>query len=297
MEFRNKIGLGAVQFGLDYGISNPQGMTPISQVSSIMKFALKSGINLIDTAPSYGESEVVIGKTKSITDTYKIVTKINPISEIVICDATLAKIEHDFYTSLVRLKAKNIYGLLFHDANDLRKKGIDKVFNFLLDLKKQKLISKIGISIYDESQINFALTRFQIDLVQLPINVFDQRLHRSGILNKLFDENIEVHARSAFMQGLMFMDVKDVPSKLSLFKPKIRKLRKFSHETGQTIPQIALSYLLRLSEINYVLVGCNSSRQLKEIINCSDNTRYLPDDFLGEISINDTELLNPSKWA
>lgn len=297
LDFQNKIGLGTVQFGLDYGISNAGGMTPISQVSEILKFAAKSGVNLIDTAPSYGQSEAVIGRSMQISHTYKIVTKINPLSRVVVDSETLSNIEHDFYSSLVRLKTDNIYGLLFHNANDLRKKGIDKVFNFLLSLKQQGLIKKIGISIYDEDQIDYVLARFKIDLIQVPINLFDQRLHRSGVLKKLFDKNIEVHARSTFMQGLMFMDAEDIPSNLSLFKPKVERLQKFAYDTQQTIPQIALSYLVCQSEINNVLIGCNSLQQLKQIMNCCKKIRNVPNKFLHELSVGDSNLLNPTNWA
>ena len=296
VDLRHKIGLGTVQFGLDYGISNSVGMTPISQVKKILRYASGSGVNLIDTAPSYGQSEATIGQCLKVAHNYKIVTKINPLNQIVIDNEVVTKIGNDFYKSLTRLQVKSIYGLLFHNTDDLRKEGIDKVFEFLHTLKQQKYIEKIGVSVYEEDQIRYVLDRFELDLIQVPINIFDQRLHRSGVLKTLSELKVEIHSRSAFMQGIMFMDPKEIPNDLKVFKPKVERLNEFALDSQQTIAQIALNYLICQPEINNVLIGCNNLQQLKQIMECCKSVRNLPNNLLNELSIRESKMLNPTNW-
>ena len=78
-------------------------------------------------------------------------------------------------------------------------------------LKQQGLVKKIGVSVYNNQQIDYVLDNFSIDLIQLPINILDQRLINDESLVKLKKHNVEIHARSALLQGLLLMSINTIP--------------------------------------------------------------------------------------
>ena len=53
----NKLGLGTVQFGQAYGVSNARGQVPKADVAAILERAGKAGVRVLDTAANYGEAE------------------------------------------------------------------------------------------------------------------------------------------------------------------------------------------------------------------------------------------------
>lgn len=68
-----RIALGTAQFGLDYGISNLGGQTSHSELQAILELASESGIDCLDTAIGYGNSEENLGRAG--VDSFKVVTK------------------------------------------------------------------------------------------------------------------------------------------------------------------------------------------------------------------------------
>ena len=71
-----KLGLGTVQFGMNYGMSNLRGRTPPAEVDHILRLAADNGVQVLDTAAVYGDSEVVLGKLLAPDHDFRIVTKI-----------------------------------------------------------------------------------------------------------------------------------------------------------------------------------------------------------------------------
>ena len=57
----NKLAIGTANFGMEYGFSNSRGKLNRETVSQVLDFAWSNGIDTIDTAKGYGESETVIG--------------------------------------------------------------------------------------------------------------------------------------------------------------------------------------------------------------------------------------------
>ena len=53
---------------------------------------------------------------------------------------------------------------------------------------------------------------YDLDIIQIPFNIFDRRLLESGMIDILHDQGIEIHSRSVFLQGLLLMSEKDRPS-------------------------------------------------------------------------------------
>ncbi|MEO1942977.1 MAG: aldo/keto reductase [Candidatus Thioglobus sp.] len=288
----SKIALGTVQFGVDYGISSIDGQVQPKEVESILNYAYAKGINLLDTAPAYGDSEQVLGKIN--VNNFKIITKTRHFDNSEITSNDLELLNQDFSKSLVNLKQDSVYGVLVHNADDLLKSGSEKILDQLQVLKQEKKIEKIGVSIYDYYQLQAILENFDIDLVQLPFNILDRRLIDNGMLSILKNKGIEVHARSIFLQGLLLMSEKNRPDKFKRWSILWKIWREWLNDNKITALEATTRYAVSISEISKVLVGVDTVDQLKEIVVASSGV--LPD-IPPEMFTNDVDLLNPSNWG
>ena len=142
-----KMALGTVQFGRDYGISNNRGQMSEFEVAQILSRAKSAEICLFDTAPAYGDSQVLLGKYLP-KDGVKITTKIDAISENVITRDSIKRCDERLTQSLAELKRPNVYGLLVHHAGDLLKPGSDYLYQWLIDIKGKNYVENIGVSVY-----------------------------------------------------------------------------------------------------------------------------------------------------
>ena len=180
-----KIGLGTVQFGLDYGVSNKEGKTAPDEVGRILKAAADRGVRVIDTAALYGSSEEALGSALPTGHRFDIVTKTRSFKKDSITPDDARILEEGFGASLSKLRSRSVYGLLLHDCDDLLAKGGGLLMAKMQGFKERGLVKKIGVSVYTASQIDRVMARFSIDIIQLPLSVFDQRLIQSGHLSRL----------------------------------------------------------------------------------------------------------------
>lgn len=290
-----KLGLGTVQFGLDYGVANSSGMTPRSEVDRILGIADDNGIRILDTAAMYGKSEAVLGITLPRQHEFKIVTKTPSFRTNRITSHQAKQLRTAFDESLQRLGQDRLYGLLLHHADDLCAPGGDLLFEEMRRLSAAGLVEKIGVSVYTAEQIDSVLTNIVPDLVQLPVNILDQRLIQGGYLSKLKNLGVEIHARSVFLQGLLLMDPAALPGPLIALLPHIKQLETFLEERGLTRLQGALMFAAQQPEIDIILVGVCSGDQLIGILTA---IRALPDDSIDmtRFALSDERYLNPSQW-
>ena len=296
----NNLVLGTAQLGLDYGIANKEGRPSEKEAFGIMKYAAENGINYFDTAYSYGNSETTIGKFLNTYEAYK--NKINIITKM----PSLKKeklneknINNRFFESLNRVGQKSIYCYMVHDFNDIRN-NCDEIGKVFLKLKENNYIKKIGVSIYDKSQIKFLLKNFDFDLIQIPINIFDQRLLMDDILVDLKKRDIEIYARSVFLQGLIFLDRNNLPSKFKSIKKQFEKLNEISLKYNLSKEEIALLFVNTINEIDKIVIGVEKISQLRrnvKILSKSESfnekkTLINFEDFF----IEDTNITEPRKW-
>ena len=288
----SKIALGTVQFGIDYGINSENGQVRPEEVRCILNYAHLQNIDLLDTAPAYGNSEKVLGEAN--VQNFKVVTKTRHFDNAEISNDDIDLLKKDFSCSLVDLRQESFYGVLVHDANDLLKPGSKKLFDQLESLKQAEKIKKIGVSIYDNKQLQSILENFDIDIVQLPFNILDKRLIDSGMLVKLQNRGIEVHARSVFLQGLLLMSNQDRPRKFHRWNALWKTWHEWLNDNQITALEATIRHAVSMPEISKVLVGVDTADQLKEIfIGSSGIFPNIPD----ELFTNDTNLLNPSNWG
>lgn len=290
-----RLGLGTVQFGLDYGISNMHGKPSLSEVKQILHDAEHMGLNILDTAAFYGNSEEVLGEVLNGSTAFGIITKTPPFKCERMTNDHAWKLKETFAQSLQKLRADSVYGLLIHHTDDLLAADGERLMDAMLELKAHGLVSKIGVSIYNGQQIERVLERYCIDLIQVPINVFDQRLVDGGQLAWLKREGVEVHARSIFLQGLLLMRPQAVSS---FFKPLEETLQKYHaalQVSNLTPLQGALAYVKSLEMIDCVVVGVTTAQELQQIVDAHRNVpARLP--IWREFSCNDEQMINPAMW-
>lgn len=289
-----KVGLGAVQFGMDYGVSNRTGKTPAAEVAAILDTARKLGVNVIDTASLYGDSEAILGQAMPEASQFDIVTKTPQFAKPSLTESEAQVLEDAFHTSLLKLRRHSVYGLLIHRADDLLVPGGDLLMKRMLALKQKGLVRKVGVSVYSGRQIDELLERYSIDLIQLPISVFDQRLLQSGHLGKLKQAGVEIHARSVFLQGLLLMEPDEIPDYFSAVRGKIENYRQFNLARGLLPLQVALGFVSGLPEIDRLICGVNNHQQLEEIC-AAAQTRIRREDY-AEFAIADEAVVNPALW-
>ena len=288
----SKIAIGTVQFGTNYGVSNKSGVTPVTEVKKIINLAQENNIKYFDTAPVYGESEQVLGKC--LNNYGEIITKTISIKNKVISEADIVNIRSEFNRSLKRIKRDSVYALLVHNSNDLTKKGSERLHDELCSLKDEGKIKKIGLSAYTSDDVDSVISRYEIDLIQLPVNLFDQRLIHNGYLKSISEKGIEIHARSVFLQGLLLMPLNSIPAYFNKYKKQLDNYRQCAKQCGLTLLQASFGFVHSLKQINNLIVGVTNSNELKEIVLASNENIEFEQFF--DLAIADPQLINPSLW-
>jgi len=287
-----KIGLGTVQFGLDYGISNKSGKTTPDEVVNILETAMRNGIRVIDTAALYGESERVLGQALPEKHSFDVITKTPRFTETGNAERA-HMLEQAFQRSLQHLHAASVYGLLIHHADDLIGDSGMQLMNRMKELKQKGLVKKIGVSAYTAEQIDRVMENFTIDLIQLPVNVLDQRLLVSGHLARLKAAGIEVHARSAFLQGLLLMEPASVPPYFDPIRQHLVRYHDKVRQLGLTSVQAALGFVTGLNEVDAVICGVTTHQQLNEVCAGANPCRA---GLFAEFALSEEGMVNPSLW-
>jgi len=289
-----KIVLGTVQFGMAYGVNNPHGKPSMNEVESILDYAYKAGVEIVDTAEAYGDAHERIGAYHNGSENrLEVITKLNFSDEDKNADVTVTERINNM---LDQLLVDSLYSVMFHSFADLTEyyHRCDREFKVLLDSGKVK---KIGVSLYTNNELEQALTHDLISLVQLPFNLLDNINLRGKALEMAKQKDVEVHTRSAFLQGLFFKDVAELGNSLSSLIDPLNRIKGLAENYGLSIGQLALAYVIAQEQIDKVLIGVDNLAQLKQDLHYADT--LLPADVMEEISnveVVDPRLLNPNNW-
>jgi len=287
-KYAKKLAIGTVQFGLDYGISNPKGIVKPKEVAAILRQASKAGIDMLDTAIAYGESEVSIGNAMATTD-----TKFDIISKIPL-DAEREDLHVIVERSLKRLHKKHIKAFLTHGFSLYQQKGIRES---LRKIKNEGLISQVGVSVYYPREIKWLFdNNIDFDIVQLPYSIFDRRFEPFFPILK--ENKVEIHVRSVFLQGLFFMNPNSLPQRFDAVKDNLTALRQLSTDIEIPLQAILLNFALMKKEIDKVVIGVTNTVELKENINAINYLeKLIPlSKELKAFAITNENILLPINW-
>jgi len=282
-----KLVIGSAQLGMNYGLFNNKKINR-KEFKKIEKLVLSSKINFIDTATSYGNSEKIIGNSK--LKKLHIITKIKlPSKKNIHIRNWISK---EISRSLVKLKINKIYGVLIHNYKDLLGKNGKDYLLSLQELKRKKIIRKIGISVYNPQEIKSIWKFWKPDLIQAPFNPLDNRILDSGWINILKKFKVKIFVRSIFLQGLLINESSSfVINKNS--KILLNKFRNWCFKNNVSLLQACLHFIKQFKKIDYLVVGFNNYNQLKEIIDVFKKKQInIPKKFFTK-KIN---LIDPRKW-
>ena len=287
----SKLILGTVQFGLDYGVNNTTGKPSKVNIKSILDSAFNSGIQLLDTAEAYGDSQNKIGEYhNNSTNKFNVITKFS--SNV---DGFSLNIIERVYNNLKILNVDKLYCYMFHSFNDFNK-YFEKYRKDLLILKRDGIINNIGVSLYSNDEFESVLEFDEITLIQLPFNLLDNNNKRGNILKKAKAKRIEIHTRSVFLQGLFFKNTSNLSIKIKPLRPYLNLLNDLCDEEYK-MNDLALNYVCNQNNIDKVLIGVDDVHQLESnILSEKKNIEKELIENIEAINVKETKILNPSNW-
>ena len=288
MSTAQKLGLGTVQFGQAYGVSNARGRVPPREVTAILDRAAAAGISVLDTAAAYGESETVLGGLCAHTQPFRMVTKTLPLSH------GLARVVERARQSTDLLQRRPLDALLVHAAGDLRGPEGPALWKALQGLRDEGQVREIGISAYIYDDPLKLAQDFAPTVMQIPLSIFDQTLLRNGTLARLKDLGVEIHVRSVFLQGLMFLSPDKLPPKLAHARGTLEQFHRELKAAGTTPLAAALDFVTSLAEVDVAVIGVTALSELEEILGAVGQFSHTLD--WARFAIDDPIVTTPSKW-
>jgi len=292
----SKLCLGTVQFGLDYGIANKSGEVSQKDVNDILDYVVSKGINCFDTGSMYGNSEEKIGKyLKESNIDVKVISKIkSDFFEIGEKNAI-----NNINKSLDYLSVTTLFALLLHNI-DAIKNWDEKSTKLITRLKKENKINFFGVSIYTDEEFMLALENDNVDVIQIPFNLLDQRAIKNNWLQKAKEKNKLIFIRSVYLQGLLLMDIENIPIHLNDAKQYLQNIEEIAAKLNITKNELALSFVDQMADSGILLFGCDNLNQAKQNIDNYNNLPLLDNDTIKLLDDNviniDEYIYNPSKW-
>ncbi|OGN15889.1 MAG: hypothetical protein A3B99_01425 [Candidatus Yanofskybacteria bacterium RIFCSPHIGHO2_02_FULL_44_12b] len=295
----SKMVLGTVQLGLKYGINNSHGQPSREEALGILERAYEQGIRMFDTAFSYGDAEEIIGEfitRRKLNGQVQIISKLEPNCVSEGSENVLSIVENGLRTSLRRIGREYIDGYLLHTSSYIFR---EEIVNALHQCKIKGLVKNIGVSIYEETEALAAVRSSLIDYIQIPYSVFDQRLNQTEFFQLAKANGKKVFARTAFLQGLIFMTDKEIPDSLSGAKEYLKEFDDIICRYGLSRLEAALAFSASQPGVDYIVFGVDTIEQLNETMSVAaslgehfDCVAALRDRFLNI----EKNIIFPSLW-
>jgi len=285
-----RLALGTAQFGLSYGVANRRGQVDQKEGLTIIRRAADAGINTLDTAIAYGNSECKLGKI-DVTG-WRVVTKLPRIPDEINVSAWVMGQIRD---SLNRLRVDSLHGLLLHQSDALLGSRGGDIYAAMVKAKNEGLVAKIGISASGPEDIDAISSQFELDIVQAPLNILDRRLITSGCLERMRKTSIEFHARSIFLQGLLLMDPLLRPARFDRWNVFWNIWHDWLEEARLTPLKACLGFVSSEQNVDRIVVGVDSCAHLVEILEAVNVPQRLIAS--AELECQDLQLINPAMWS
>lgn len=290
MQF-SRLMLGTVQFGMAYGINNQLGKPEPERIQAILRAAADSGVNVLDTARSYGDSEEQIAaalQKTGLQQHFRIITKIQVFPKDLPRGEREAWVERSLTASLKALQRDHVEGVLIHHESELdclpllekyRERGLVQFTGASLDSNQTRDIEALGAT-------------------QIPGNILDRRFveyaHRAASRGGL------IFVRSVYLQGLLFKPEDQLhPVFREKLLPVRRQLENLAREAGLKASELYFRYLLSNPDFTCILSGVDTPEQLLENMRIVQKGA-LPENLLqkiaGIVPELPEELIRPLNW-
>ena len=292
MKQRVKLTIGGAQFGMDYGVTNRNGKIGKDEIDKIMHYAIGTGIDSLDTAAAYGDSEKIIGNTP-ICREFEVDTKLSISIREQDKNNLHQILEKRINKSLLRLKRKKIRVLYFHDINEQIERGLQ----WAVTKRNAGVIKEIGLSIYELGEIKKEWIKY-LDTVQIPMSIYDRRAENHPMLKVLDRNGIKIRARSIFMQGLILEDIAKWPSYIDQgLREEHRRVSNEVNKRGVSMLEEAIGYIKSLGIAQEVIVGVTSKEELKEIDYALKKTEEITQTRRMNSSVFASKAVDPRFWG
>ncbi|NQX44483.1 aldo/keto reductase [Paenibacillus tritici] len=303
MTNRARLVLGTAQLNGNYGIANAAGHPSVQQSCQLLQAAVSAGIGYLDTAPGYGNSESLIGDCLQQVEPQsrpEIVTKLPSVQRLGLQteEARRKFVTSSVLSSLNKLKRSALDTLLLHDPLDMTYRN-GEILHLLKELKQQQMIRSIGVSVYDPQEAETFLSLDGVTSIQLPLNVFDQRWIRNGMLERLAGQGTEVLVRSVYLQGLLLMAPEKLPAKLKQAERPLKSFIAYSKEIGIPVKELCFLYVRDLPGVSGIVIGCETVEQVQENVSMmalpplTRKIRQELGDYFTDIPV---QIMDPRRW-
>lgn len=295
MNLINKLIVGTANFGLEYGIASGRKLG-INEVFKILEYACEHGIWGLDTARAYGDAEGIIGNYfMEHGNVFRIISKV-PKKEYV----SMKDVEDEVYSSLRNMNISYMDCLLIHSHETYKLYG-KLIVPVLRNLCRDKIIGRYGVSVYHPEEALDVLKELDDDLaIEFPLNLFDQRFLKDGLLQRLKGNGNLLFARSVFLQGLFFLGDNELKGNFENARWQAKRLREISNNCNLSPECIAMLFVLSKSHIDGMVIGIDSTDQLMDDIGClsavSLNKYNDITPLLSELEVCDEEIILPYRW-
>jgi aryl-alcohol dehydrogenase-like predicted oxidoreductase len=283
-----ELALGTVQFGLRYGVAGRGMAVPPVEVRAILERAHALGIRMLDTAAAYGDIEP---RLAALADglSFRIVSKLPPCPNGLNAESAAAWAVHTLTQSRSRL-GPALGTMLFHRAEDLLESRGDVLWAASARFALVHGL-RLGVSTYDFATLEHVRARFPISIAQVPGNAFDQRLRLASLAG---DTPLEIHVRSAFLQGLLLMPVDEAANRISAAASALSRWHRWCRARGLDALVAALGIVKSLPGVSHCVVGVDDLGQLEAIAAAWVAAPVL---IAEDLAVTDPDIIDPRRWA
>jgi aryl-alcohol dehydrogenase-like predicted oxidoreductase len=285
-----KIVIVTANFNQNYGLINSK-IKNSNEVKKILDYCRKKKINYLDTSFSYNLSNEFIKKLNF--ENFRIITKIKLPKKRT--KFFIENLEKKIKKELKLYKINKFYAILFHDSKDVKSKYGNEFLKKIMNIKKIGLVDKIGISVYETSELDLILKRFRPDIVQFPVSIIDRRFLNKKLILKLKKMKIKIQARSIFLQGLLLKNpnkIKSLKYNKKLYE-MITSLFNWCKNKNLDLKEACLIFIKNQKNIEFLTIGIESLIQLKQNIASLQNDKNFD---LSRFASNDKKIIDPRKW-
>jgi aryl-alcohol dehydrogenase-like predicted oxidoreductase len=288
--------LGTAQFGLPYGITNAAGQVAEPEVRVLLAEAAAAGLTLLDTAQAYGDAEAVLGRTLPSGHAFRLISKLPAQSQPTFTADDRVAWDQAFERSCLRLGEPCLDALLLHSAADLRKPGGEHLREWLLSLRQRGLVRRLGVSIYGSADLG-GVPSDLLDLVQLPLSLYDQRLLVDGTITRLRDQGCAVHARSLYLQGLLLSPSSSWPAWVDpVAREHHDRLEHLAAKRGFSLLECALGFAYAQVDLEAVVLGLCSRLELQQLLQAWGRISPWQEGEWRTWALPDAGILDPRHW-
>jgi hypothetical protein len=282
-----ELALGTVQFGLAYGIAGRGRAVPENEVRNILQEAWSRGVRTLDTAAAYGDIEQRLGRlTEGLA--FRIVSKVPALPTHLSWEEAVAQALAAAQRSRARLGAA-LFGLMLHNHADIVGPRGEAVWGALSQWAVREEIA-LGASVYDPTTALTLARTPGIALAQLPGNAFDQRVVSAM---PLAPPGLNIHLRSAFLQGLLVMPQDNAIARVPAASTALERWHAWCAREGKSPIVAALSIVRGFAAVSTVVVGVDNQNQLTEIADAWDAARPVR---APELAVEALDIIDPRTW-